>query len=294
MENKRLIFIAILEISAIFCCSFNWTNINTATSSTCIKGQGLKLLDQTNRQLYGNMRDRELQNRCDFIDVVGCYLAPLSVAQTTWYWMIGWLANNECKREHNEENPHFWCLLRGTEENHKETQSGELVNAKILTLGLQFETGVLDTRLWYLIWLWELTLLSERELKVDGSQWCGLPRLLQPTSPPSNSTIQSTNSTANHEIRQIITIHGSLCVTAFLIPENISIYMINKTYVLFIPETILLKSDILQKQPLINKEQHVDMVMNVMTANQTFLNTHSFSYYFTLQMFAKFTDMSTE
>lgn len=126
--------------------------------------------------------------------------------------------------------PHFWCLLRGTEENHKETQSGELVNVKILTLGLQFERGVLDTRLWYLIWLWELTLLSERELKVDGSQWCGLPRPLQPTSPPSNSTIQSTNSRATHEIRQIIIIHGSLCVTAFLIPENISIYMINETY----------------------------------------------------------------
>lgn len=107
MENKILIFIAILEISAIFCCSFNWTDINTATSSTCIKGQGLKLLDQTNRQLYGNMRGTELQNRCDFIDLVGRYLASLSVTQTTWYWMTWWLANNERKREHNEENPPF-------------------------------------------------------------------------------------------------------------------------------------------------------------------------------------------
>jgi hypothetical protein len=70
--------------------------------------------------------------------------------------------------------------------------------------------------------------------------------------------------------------------------------MINEIYVLFIPETILLKLDILQKQLMINKEQHIDMVMNVMMANQIFLNSHSLSYHFTPQMFAKSTEISTE
>jgi hypothetical protein len=54
-----------------------------STSATCCKGQGMKMLDRTNRQLYGDMRDRGLQNCCDFIVLVIEYLASLSVAQTT-------------------------------------------------------------------------------------------------------------------------------------------------------------------------------------------------------------------
>jgi hypothetical protein len=53
----------------------------------------------------------------------------LSVAQTTQYWLTGWLMNNESERIWKEAVMDSfmvlsWHLPRGNEENHKNPQSG--------------------------------------------------------------------------------------------------------------------------------------------------------------------------